>query len=78
MPALQPSDDDFPRNPTFGPDPETFLVDPRDVRVEFLSDPYRNELRWIEFWDSRSGELLLQMSAIEHTDDRVVLINRGG
>jgi len=70
-------DGDFRRNATFGPDPQTFLVDPRDIRVEFLSDPYRNELHWIEFWDDRSGELLLQVPALAHTDDRVVLVSRG-
>ena len=38
---------------------------------------YRNELHWIEFWVARSGELLLHVPAFAHTDDRVVLINRG-
>lgn len=57
-------------------EPQITYIDPRDVRIEFLSEPDMNQLHFVLLKDG-NGELLAQLYVPDETDD-VILLTRAG
>ena len=66
---LDPQDQ---RPDLWGPKPQIILIDPQDIRLELIADPWGNRLIDVNLRDSR-GELLLQLDGVLDAADTIIL-----